>query len=286
MFKKYRSLTNHYAVNTDYLDLNQEVYVSEKIDGSNFSICVEDGDYRFASRNQLVGDDWNGANAIVSAQLVSNLLNYARENNCTINLFGEVFSSKILKRIPYGETKIRFYDIAINGSLASQTEFIYIAAGLKLDIVPVTIMTLKEALELDVESLKTNYAKDAMAEGIVIKPVHGTEFNERVSYIKKKAEKFLETAKEKIHKPKKHSPEAEKFLNYINENRVISYISKYGEMQDMSQMSVYIKGILADAIEEYEAQLTPDEMLTHNTGVFAKGGGRVAHLLKERLNAR
>ena len=145
---------------------------------------------------------------------------------------------------------------------------------------------VKEALELDVESLKTNYAKDAMAEGIVIKPVHGTEFNERVSYIKKKAEKFLETAKEKIHKPKKHSPEAEKFLNYINENRVISYISKYGEMQDMSQMSVYIKGILADAIEEYEAQLTPDEMLTHNTGVFAKGGGRVAHLLKERLNAR
>ena len=103
MFRKYPSLENAHNVTTDYLDLDMQVCVMEKVDGSNFSINWE-GD--FFSRNKKVDPTWNSLKSLVPEKLLKKL------EGTRIHLYGEVFSSKILKRIPYGDTKVRFFDVS------------------------------------------------------------------------------------------------------------------------------------------------------------------------------
>lgn len=259
MFKKYHSLENHYRLNTDYLDMNMLVSVTEKIDGSNFSVNALNGEVRFASRNQLVDASWNQLGELVPQEIIHKLSKLSKYSQSKINLYGEVFSSKISKRIPYGDTKVRFYCMSVDDEYYPDKQFMDFMSRFEDNlVVPHKVMTLREALATDVETLKTQYAEDHIAEGIVIKPYEVGEFNDRVPAIKKKSSKFQE--KSKVGKePRKASPEQATFREYINENRVLSYISKAGKMESNKQMGEYIKAILNDAWEDYFDELTDEE---------------------------
>ena len=281
MFKKYHKLENHYNVNPINLDMSVLVSVSEKIDGSNFSVSALDGDWRFASRNLLVSEDWNQLGELVPEHIPTRLAQLSSKMGEQINLYGEVFSSKILRRVPYGETRVRFFAAAIGGNYLSREEFNTFTTNLMCSdyVVPSLQMTLKDALDIDVEILKSQYAEDSIAEGIVIEPYYTNEFNYRTAVIKKKSSKFLE--KSKVGKKLRGSSKEQiAFQEYINENRVLSYISKVGRMESNKQMGRYILAIIDDAWCEYYDTLTPDEQMEVNRKETVRPSGKmVAQLL-------
>lgn len=275
-FLKFRSLENHYNVNPIYLDMEEEVAVSEKLDGSNLSVVVDKHlpEIRIASRNQLVETTWHGIDALLPIEALRDLIFDIGPSD--INIFGEVFSSSILKRIPYGETQIAFYSVAIDGVYLSPQDAYTLLEEYKLPTVPYTTMSLKEALQIDVETLKTAYAEDSIAEGIVISPLIRNAFNDKVSCIKYKSEKFLEQSKaKKTMKPLELNETQQTFLSLLNENRVLSFVSKQADSLDKTKVGEYIKAIGDDAMEDLKKKLTPDQLMVLDTRSLMKMVGKI-----------
>jgi hypothetical protein len=285
MFLKYRSLENHYNLIPDYLNLEMMVTVTEKLDGSNCSIIINEEDIAYASRNQLVDSTWNNLGGLIPSSLIP-VLKEQSKNLGQINLYGEVFSSKILKRIPYGEPKVIFFDMSINGEYLSGKEFNDFMVDIEHShLCPqAVIMTLKQALNINIEQVQSMYA-ESLAEGLVIKPWNSSHINGRVGAIKFKSKNFQEISGDKIKTPKSLSAQQVEFCKYVNENRVLSYISKEGEPSDMKDIGKYIKGILEDAFEEYCSSLSETEsMVAHEDRSIMKAGSKIiVPILKARI---
>jgi hypothetical protein len=196
--------------------------------------------------------------------------------NHSIILFGELHGGNIQKVIKYGEKRILFFDMMLDDELLSYVEFFNImrSNGLESHIVPVlaVVVGLDAALNYPCE-FQSKLCTD-QAEGIVIKPyftnykLHGEIF-----YLKKKIEKFAEkTPTEK--KERTVSP----LIPYINENRMNSVFSKEGRITAKTDMSRYIKLILADAVKDYEKD-NPDTPLPEDDKRLGNLAARL--LLKE-----
>lgn len=280
MYLKYKSLENHYNLVPQYLNLDMMVSVGEKIDGSNFAVIIKDGKVAYSSRNQITDGTWNGLAALVEPNL-EEMLAFAKDKG-TVHFYGEVFSSKILRRIPYGDPKIRFFDIAIDGEMLSGEDFML--ATLWLPVITTVTMKLSTALKLDVEELQSQFA-DAGSEGIVIKAYHDNKINDRVYAIKYKSKKFAELSGTKVKTPKTLTAQQVEFATFVNESRMLSFISKEGEPTKMQDMSKYIKGILQDALDEYLSTLAEeDRMKVHEDRAITKvGAGIIAPMLRARI---
>lgn len=281
MFLKYPSLTNHYEIEPDTLH-NEIVSVTEKLDGSNISLIIEPtGEYRYASRNQLVSDDWNNIHDL-SKKVHEALVGYAIQYGVRLNVYGEVISPKILRRLPYIE-QTAWYSIAINEEMLPSDTFYYLFNAMKIIdcAVPHYTLPLEDAIKFDVETFKSLYTgdKDEVAEGIVIKPLYNSQFSEKIFAIKKKSKRFSErkpiVTKNLI---KEDLTEDEKdFLSLLNEGRVLSYYSKYGEMASLEQMGEYIHGIFTDAVCEFSR----GHGIWHTRKVGKIGKGIISKLLKD-----
>ena len=285
MFRKFPSLENLHNVNTGFIDPDKYVTVREKVDGSNFSVVVEpDGSFRFASRNQLVDSNWNSLGEFINPEWVSTLV--SKFGIGEYNVYGEVFSSKILRRIPYGETQVAFYALSKDGEFIepSLAERYLIIAG--FPVIPSVTMKFCDAINLDVERWKSGYA-DAVAEGIVIAPCYASSFSDRLFWIKKKSEKFLDKCMS-MHKSanKEQDSEVEKlrtlFSQYINESRVLSYISKEGECNEKKLIGKYVSGIIEDAWEDFLKE-TPEVGTGDKRGIISGTGNGIAQVLLRRL---
>ena len=285
MFMKYRKLENHYNLILDYLNLDMMVTVVEKLDGSNYSIIADKRGIAHASRNQIVDSTWNNVGGLTPSSLIQALESKAEELG-EINLYGEVFSSKILKRIPYGEPRVKFFDMSINGVYLSGKEFNDFMIDIEHShLCPqAVIMTIREALDINVEIIRSSYA-DSLAEGLVLKSWNETQINDRVTAIKFKSKAFQEINSGKVKTPKSLSAQQVAFCKYVNESRVLSYISKEGEPSGMEDMGNYIKGILQDAYEDYYADLSEEEkMLADADSAIRKAGSRlIVPILKARI---
>lgn len=253
-FVKYPSLENLHNVKTPILS-SDLVAVTEKIDGSNCSIVMNPAyDYQFASRNQVTDNTWNNIENVVGEDLIQKFYEIAYDLDLTIQVYGEIFSSRILKRIPYGATKVRWFDIRVDGELQSPKVFYQLMEKHNIkDVVPFELMTYYDFVGLNVDDLKTQYADDAIAEGVVAKSWNG-HFDDgygNTLIIKKKSSGFSEL--KKIHKPKTEEPLTEvqlKLLGYVNESRVKSAESKIGEF-NMKLTGQFIKEVSKDAIEDF-----------------------------------
>ena len=281
MFLKYPSLTNHYEIEAGTL-FNEMVSVTEKLDGSNISLIIEPtGEYRYASRNQLVSDDWCNVKKL-SKEVHEVLVGYATQYGVRLNVYGEVISPKILRRLPYKE-QTAWYSIAINEEMLPSDTFYYLFNAMKIIdcAVPHYTLPLEEALKFDVETFKSLYTgdKDEVAEGIVIKPLHSTHFNDKIFAIKKKSKRFSERKPEVTKSLIKEdlTEEEKEFLSLLNESRVLSYYSKYGEMTSLKQMGEYIHGIFTDAVCEFSR----GNGIWHTRKVGKIGKGIISKLLRD-----
>jgi len=259
MFIKYNSLENLHNVKAG-IDPDHQVIVYEKIDGSNFSLCVShDGNHRFASRNQLVNQEWNDLCDIVPQFIINAVKQYAIYNGCSVNLYGEVFSSKILKRFNYGQTRIRFFDLAINGKLVTQQEFLRMIESWEAQDYLCKIigqMKYSKAVDIDVENIASFYDLSGKnIEGIVIKGYnqHLRDAHGHILIIKKKSKAFSEKSKSKTSRvgPEELTDIQKQLLDYVCESRVISAESKLGEF-DIRKTGMFLKEISQDAISDFE----------------------------------
>lgn len=249
---KYKSLTNHY----NYKSNNplMRVAVTEKIDGSNLQIITDGYTIRLGSRNSLASDDWHGLNSVLHEDLLARLMKLAIDKKGVVRLIGEVFSSKILKRIPYGVTRAVFFDLMIDGEYVSFKELLAISReyGFEDNIIAHRIMTQKEALSIDLESYRSGFA-DSIAEGIVIASYDTVDIDSKVHRIKCKSAAFSEMT---VRKTQVVVDDAlvcarNKYGQFINENRVISYLSKLASYEKQN-MGSYILDIQQDAWRDFE----------------------------------
>lgn len=281
MFIKYPSIENHYREkqinkfikdNPD-VDFNNVCFViMEKLDGTNIQFIFKpEQEMRVASRNQLTSFEfYNVGKAIEDEPKMKELFDYVKEysnkNDVTIHIYGELFGQGIQKRIDYGKPKFRIFDMRINGEFLSFDEMISFFKKLSNHFhyrqfcVPIVVIVdgIKNALNFDIENVKSFYNKKEIVEGVVIKPFF-EELENRLGkrlIIKKKSEKFQEfmkqgPKKEKV-KPSKDVKEWHKsFEQYINKNRVLSLISKEGPIDSKEKIGKYIGMIIQDAREDF-----------------------------------
>jgi Rnl2 family RNA ligase len=306
MFKRYTSIDNHYqqkvidffqTINPDLPNLTYSL--TEKLDGANISIVIgECGKIQYTKRNNVLapGEDFYKINSLketINKAIVEPIFKWMKEQGYQfVQLYGEIYGKGIQKRINYGDgINVKFFDLRINGNefltpakLNDLFHSLSISEWLvrTIDIVD----GLNNVLEYNVD-IKNEYG--SMIEGFVIKP-HNVEIVSPVGdrfVLKKKNEKFQEKCK-----VKKEILEADEdvlkynqiFRTYINENRVLSTISKLGPIENQKQIGQYVKCILDDAKDDFLKENTlPNKFTNNDVKQVFNVGSAVFNLLKHHL---
>ena len=283
----------------------------EKIDGSNLQLIFERGKDNFVlgSRNETKSEssDHYGSRAILSTerfqQFKEMVLQFiSRDENIeSLNIYGEVFGTPVINRIDYGtQRRILFYAMKINGIFVTPLYFIeYFMGkyGFSDLLCPYKIKeNLAEILEEDVETesvLLCDGAKRRIKEGVVIAPYDEnivTSVGNRFIF-KKKSKAFKEKEGSKISKGPVQFGDLtiilnNKFLEYINENRMIGMFSKVGrKIESNKEIGFWVKEILQDAKEEFEKDFEEEIKLVNikeRKHIF-NAGSKIANLLQKSL---
>jgi Rnl2 family RNA ligase len=264
-------------------ELSDSSYVvTEKLDGSNFSLRVSNQGVSLFSRNQdITNVEFNSIHRLLFPVLrepwfldLVSFLEIFKESEYI--LFGEVYGSGINKRVYCGPDKyIRFFDI-LN---VFEGKGIFLPYEKLTTIIPenrrvpelADNLSLEEALSfpLGKDSVLTpiGYDKPNLAEGVVIRPAHRKDkLVERIRpMIKLRNPSFLEGS---ISLVVEDMTDEEllivdlnnQFKGLINENRVTNLLSKYPELVKTTGEIDTGKGIgllLSDAKEDFYKSIRP-----------------------------
>jgi hypothetical protein len=218
--------------------------------------------------------------------MVNILQEYVNNNNATVTIYGELYGPGINNRVDYGNEKhICIFDMILNDKLLTQSELQTTLDSLDLEFLLPTecgIGTLESLIQFDVENM---FRKGS--EGIVIQPYNINIFsgNERL-ILKKKSKAFDDVKKEK----NKYKLDNEVisyynkiFKSYITENRVLDIFSKYGKIQNISQLGQYIVYVLEDAKVDFLKGTDLQNFDKNETKDLYNAGGLVVKLLKAHL---
>ena len=239
-FKKFASLENTYKEKViDHIRLNHGKgywWVSEKIDGANFSIWMNAQETKFASRNQWVDSNFYGAEKAIldTASKMQEL--FKAHNLSEFVVYGELYGEGIQKRINYGGKKFAAFDIVVNGEHLSFYEMECVCNTYDIDMVPVIGVGFTLDQALDQQEVFNSYLSPTRdeAEGISIAPIVPTwSGNGSRVWLKKKSPRFSEKSVSKRPKPITQLEDSDLevlngLLEYVNDNRVLSAISKHG----------------------------------------------------------
>ena len=260
--------------------------VEHKLDGSNLQIIIDENGHRFASRNQLIGNTFQGVNLtdlIEKSGLLSKLKELFEGFHMTsLNVYGELYGSRIQKRIQYGPVNYKIIDIAVDGSMMSpEQRDLLIPDEYNIEHFLITD-TLEKALEFDINTSSALIENDDLIEGVVIKP-----FSIASNFaLKKKAEKFSENKPKSKKINKEYSIEVNELKNtfesLLNENRLLSVFSQNGEIDQASDIGKYIKLVLDDAKGDFDHNPSNFEQ-DENRYIFSGTGKIIVPLLHKYL---
>jgi len=247
--------------------LNTTYVAHEKIHGANIQFIFEPNiEMKIASRNRIIGqdEDFYNVKSILNNIDLSQFQRWSDLDKKTINLYGEIFGSKIQNGIDYGPNKrILFFAIIINGVLEDMIvlDRIFSNMGISRLRVPEVARfdSWKEAVRMNTEFVSNlNPIEGNLCEGVVIQPLDRVLINNGGHYfiLKKKNNKFREKSfKERKVNLDKEDPTIYKlkkeFESLINDNRIQSIFSKYGPIEKINQMGEYIKLVWQDAMNEF-----------------------------------
>lgn len=278
-FVKWPKIENVHNLSTDKLamlkHLNALWVVTEKIDGTNFSLSITKDDYRVGRRNDYLGDGasfYNIFNNIYKLEkLITITQDFLRKSSDIkrIIYFGEYFGNKVINRIYYGnDYRFRIFGeyVEYKNNISKWVSFEHIYRTLANNdlnnlIVPVFGIydSLEEALSCPNAGITSLYSDEKHSdpmEGIVIMPYNIIPIVGDSSYIiKDKNSKFLEKTI-LSNKLKVSDSELEglrnKFKEYCTESRMVSVFSKIGmPLNGTADAGVYIKEWLQDAYEDF-----------------------------------
>ena len=275
-FNKFTKLTNTYdsrTINKIRKEFPDSVWViTEKLDGANFSFYYDGTDLRVASRTQFVDGTFFNCQQVINRyeDSIKEFYEQALQDGnlfsgdvltITGELIGDNINGRVKYRYPEGLTRDFYaFDTEINGESLG-----YMFTYDNINCVPVAplidICTFEEALQhnntfksyLSPPDLEINYS-----EGLSISPVIPLYFTSGSQvWLKSKSSEF----KEKGVKQRKADIELSEFdnkrlndiLEYVNENRVISAISKYGEVthKDFGNL---MKIVSEDVFDEFREE--------------------------------
>lgn len=273
-FKKFTKLVNTYdkktlgEIRTLGFD-NCDWVVTEKLDGANFSFWFNGDKFKVASRNRFVdGGFFNCQQVIdlykdaVQATYYSLVSKGEIVGGDTLTIVGELVGEGINGRVKYktpeGFTRGFYaFDLEVNGEPKG---YLYTVSEVQgIPCAPLfKVCSFEEAISYN-NTFKSVLTPDDVdvnhSEGVALSPSKPLYFNSgsRV-YLKSKSELF----KEKEVKQRKEEPLLSEFdneryndiLGYINNNRVLSVLSKFGEL-GAKDFGKVLGLILEDVEEEY-----------------------------------
>lgn len=278
-YVKFSSIYN--ADDTSYRTQFQDVInnpkerwiITEKIDGCNFSIIVDDkGNYQFGSRSEpldssnttalygLLSDISIFSETIAALKRAINSYYFGTDVTQLV-IYGEWFGPGIMRRIDYGDKKqfrffalrkINYRDQCSRLSYQDLTQFLHDFNLEKFAAPKVAeLATFDDALRFNSTFDTRIGASGQQAEGFIITP----KFAKTNFAVKVKSSQFLETRnKPKISTAISRSQLAvdlhQAFLQYITLNRMLSVFSKFGE-PNASDAGRYIKAFVEDAFIDF-----------------------------------
>lgn len=290
MFKKYKSIENHYR-EKHILDMLQHnpVYhtcryvAQEKIHGANFQIRFERGDdfvsISYGKRSGVITHDENFYNhtAVVNKPHIQAL----QESICeqmhsgvlsevnTVFLYGEFYGGNVQDGVDYGPDKdIIFFDIMVDSeyyTVKDFYEFMNLVNGSSLTVPLVAdFKNLDDALKFDVEGKITIVGEQKEGnhwEGVVIKPwdviARNSDDEQVLFYTKKKCEDFKDIQRKKksidtrAALPTELLKAQDAFSEYLTEQRLNDVFSKEGVITDQKDIGKYIRFVMEDAKEDF-----------------------------------
>lgn len=307
-FKSYPSIENsiHKKV-LDYIlehrpELKTYQYIlREKLDGCNIQFLFKPNQLMmvgkrtsFLTPDENFYDIWNTIKRYEDD--LDKIQQYCNKQNKEIRVYGELYGQGIQKRVNYGPLKyISLFDCYIEEIPLNQVKFENWLNDLGIwHLLPPLICycdNLEQALRFKPIFKSRVYPEakeENLAEGVVLQP-YGEGVNTRF-LLKLKHPKFEEKKESEIKVPKVVNEEDKaintlnkKFYEYINDNRLKSIFSKYGEIQNVNQIGTYIKYALEDAkadfLKDYGDSLTGFEK--DNLKKVFNVGSLIANLLRK-----
>ena len=263
-----------------------ECICAVKIDGSNFQAGIDsDGRFFTGTRNQELKpeDDFCNWQKVMKKYDVERKLRIIKEklNASEVVMYGELCGGlyrhpdvprvegavRIQGRVDYSpDNEWVPFDLKVDGAYASQDLLKKLCDEVGLLSQQVVFRgTLEECLKFDPIFQDTTgnafwglpLIEGNIAEGVVIKPVNAVYIGESRVIFKNKTPKF----KERIRKTKEASKAPglneleqtwiDKLLEYVNESRVYSALSKLGGKAEFSPL---MKAVMDDALAEFRKE--------------------------------
>lgn len=278
-FSKFTKLTNTYDNKT--LDIIREKgfdkqmwVVVEKLDGANFSFYYNGkGKVSVASRNKFVDGGFFNCQQVVDkySEAVKEHYDLSVEKGCislgdTLTIFGELIGDGINSRVKYkmdeGMTRAFYaFDYEVNGESMG-----YMYAYDNLDTIPLapllSICSFEDALQYN-NTFKSHLSPDIdgdnWSEGVAISPTTPQVFDSGSQvWLKSKSDKFKEKGvkqeKKEVNLNEFDNTRLSTLLSYVNNSRVLSTLSKFGDVTQ-SDFGLVLKLIIEDILEEYESEV-------------------------------
>ncbi|WP_040761161.1 RNA ligase family protein [Weissella paramesenteroides] len=266
-FLKYPSLTNHYKVDERNFELNELMYATEKVDGSNVSITIDmaTGEYKFGKRSGFIKDPdekpFNVLPDLISHEDVDTMreaIDFIYDSKIVeAHIYGELYGDKI-QRSNYdvkGKAVVLYDAILIVEDKFLQPD-LYDLQAIVNDFMVETVSEPQPLGELLKQTPSEKSLYGGISEGLVYKPFKASLYDsnelEHYRVVKHKTDKYLEVR----HVPKKHSQPHELSAlaidveRYVTDNRVMN-VSSHGIELDFKNFGELSKAVKADIIKEY-----------------------------------
>lgn len=284
-FIKYPSLTNDYALGSQrhiLAQIDQLFYASEKLDGSNVSIILDDEDnIALAKRSGILKgkDDEKQFKPFIDffeqykEPIITQLKQLLIDNDAVqIHLYGEMYGAGIQKSkytiSQQGLTDVKFFNAIImtKNDEAIMLSRQYLQRYLDKYLVPVkTIRPLRELIDIDIEKENSDYANDYF-EGYVYMP-----FNQAINLskdalpaIKHKTEKFQEVKKPRDRK-KSNVSKSQLKLNLDVER----YVTKQRIEHVLNNESIELKPqLISEIIHKTQADIEKEYVHENDTSQY------------------
>lgn len=312
-FKKYPSLTNHYAIaKAGQFNLNQEYVSTEKIHGANISIVIDNqNNIDIAKRTSFLTDEektqkpWNTlADFVVEHKdLVMRWTEEIRRITSTlttqsveqIHLYGELYGSKV-QNMQYNENKeqirkIRFFDIHV--VLESESVLVLSQQDMTDVFTPeYTVPVLRQGTlgHLIQTAVELESALGGHSEGEVYKSAERYILpSQYLTYpvIKHKNESFQEKKQtKKVKTIVEHTQEEIKVLeevqSRITTQRLLNILSHGDIPTEPTSTGRIIKAFMEDIISEIKRE-EPTLAIENHPHLVGKQGGQIAKLFRDYL---
>ena len=284
MSLKYSEIMNQSGLNGKLIRLpveyheklfNLECVVVEKIHGENFRLGVDEkgkfiGQKNNEFRNLEDHPNWNKLSEKAKNE-IDVILNWALpQYKYNIVFFGELYGKGMQGGFDwdFNGLRILWFDIKMDDNYFGHDGKQKLFTTLGLDSPPIIgVMTIKEALELDIENIKSRVSLSPYIEGVVITPNQMHEwwkFQDRL-IIKYKTKKFAEEKQGKHKSEKPINDYVSKYVDFVTDARIehaIQFLTEQGteivyEMKDLQHIP---KAVVADIEkEENEGQSLSNE---------------------------